>query len=1706
MAKKDKSSWQSSGSTQAYSGAQRDWDHTSKRASRSLVNWRQLTRYLPFVMLLLLVGLALYLITRVPEKVPMLSYVVKTYKAPVPPNSLAQEDQDLQGKILGDSPKFNWVRNEKDGVSSSKYLKDLEIELSRMEPGGPDGNARIIYLSAHGVVNRHGEPCLLHSGASPSNCENWLTIKDLLDQIIRVNEASGKRRPNTLLLLDSGRIRDDWGLGILDNSFASRLASLLGNQKYLDHNIFVINSTGDTEVSYLAPELMGSVFGHFVTRGLYGEADGFNGAGRDDKVSALELSVYLQSCVNSWVDSYRGDIQVPAMYPQITAANDFQLAYATDDGQLPQSEAYRQYTEVKRKLYLTRAEARQKDLQDFWNEFATLEQSSAFRFDPSTWARLQQQIKRANQLIFAGEGYADQFKSLSGQIRNLSLAPLRSSHAWESETELRRGFQLPSSASLAMQTLRHADKPHDDALQKAWVQYITNTDYSMAATVQGDVQQLLEKRPETAEILPFVAWDSLLEDGLKAAVSKEQLHQQILHLSTLHATWLPGSSQLRSLEMELAHLLENLDWDAEVRTDLLSTPLTSALDQRDRIEKLRALDDARVQYWIYSGLNRVDRQWRTGLDQLFVGSAENLDVAESTLAKSRFDLDAVEKLAEQVREAYRLRDRTWAKLPYLWNWVLGQPFDDHLCQDLRALFIEAQDVHDSLVEPMGRVTQEAIDELANRASRLRSRLDAVEAKFALWEEDLTTGRSGSDQIVNVERRLSIPLSVSTADASATSGFEKLSREVLEQIRKRIGADFVYTDKDKSSESHDSRIKLRKWLASLKPHPVMLMLSEKARRIEAGTDGDEVIGNENFGDSDWAVLGGQVRDQLTNIEGECDQLAKGVYAALDKPADNGFWVRRKLADKANSTRALMGLLRDEEQRPEATVDLRHIDRQSQLLWQAESRLGDAWGPAYFDRSFRSLTAAASRQLNKERITKLDLTQRKTARISQLDTNRSELSRGIKGWVPFDNSTSVDPATAGQGVPVDHEFTVVSQQAPFPPGIQSVFYQTTSATNGTSLKTISENNRAVRRRGVDARKRARLRQSISASPNELKNMRLISWFRGHVVTKSLESNAQTELLAKAAEPRLTVTGRKTSTPYRLVFVLDCSSSMDDGGDYLTPAKEALKRLGPALKHEEIDVALVAYGHRFGFNNNCVGTKSQMAKSRGLEWKHVLADVETLVPPASLTDELTMRKWTKSLNNLQPWGQTPLYYAISQAMRLAADGDDKGHTIVITDGNQTIAAPGSCAAKYAFPDELSKALAQRSGEQVLLRQRFDKRDISLTQIDIVGLVGKANMEEEILNKITQSGQQKGRFRSEKIGDLEAGLRDLLGLPRFQIYRTGRNAPERLRDESEEETLLSSFDYSKTAHFGEQPGVRGPYEVRISPKDGGGNLVLDGIWLEGGEEIEINSTSLSPEKYPVNAMFAVFKSQEARRDLGNNPTIDPRSDYNAFPLVVRKKGTGYEFRVALQMKDLQRFTTRPPVVWMEIYPVIDGEKVDTPYYRFDRTFESNWGVPVIAQSVAAWPEEADEVEYSIWFEQPREGLPPTESQLQQHEVQLDRILDGKSVRHAGVEFTGKLTRAPGQPIRIVVLEQHGPESAVRFPLNVQLAAGKQVLEKRGHAFDEQSGIKRVRHEYEFAEGSSAEELKKSRLQLLTQDQIKTPVTGYVPVKVGPIRLKIDR
>src|SRR5262249_53161528 len=160
--------------------------------------------------------------------------------------------------------------------------------------GFSEGHRPLLLATDHRPVNTPGDAS-----------RGGLAADDLLHLLSESPSAGAKR----LLILDAGQIGTDRNLGVFGNAFVHRLATLMKERR--PRGLLILCSCAPGQVNWTSEADRRTVFGHFVARGLSGEATGWDPSSRG--LSARGLAEYVRHHVSRWVGENRRAQQIPVL-------------------------------------------------------------------------------------------------------------------------------------------------------------------------------------------------------------------------------------------------------------------------------------------------------------------------------------------------------------------------------------------------------------------------------------------------------------------------------------------------------------------------------------------------------------------------------------------------------------------------------------------------------------------------------------------------------------------------------------------------------------------------------------------------------------------------------------------------------------------------------------------------------------------------------------------------------------------------------------------------------------------------------------------------------------------------------------------------------------------------------------------------------------------------------------------------------------------------------------------------------------------------------------------------------------------------------------------------------------------------------------------------------------------------------------------------
>lgn len=1401
-----------------------------------------------------------------------------------------------------------------------------------------------------------------------------------------------------LLVLDTARADVDWKIGTVEDTYVAGLGALIRKSEL--PNLVILNSSGRGQRSWTSPELRGSVFGHFLRLGLAGEADVVSG-NSDRRVTLRELTDYLDQEVNSWTRYHRGADQIPVLLP--TSAEDFQVAWA-----LRPSARRRVKIDLPPATTPTVTDA---ELAQLWSARERLQTQGLVSLDTAKWHRIEHDLLRLEQQLRGGAAYRDTARTLATALKS-RLAAFERQIGTASRWRVQPGESLWPVES-RLHSLAESSR--------------------IAVTDSGEVTRQY----------------GILR-GFAAAPSPDSLAEAMASLRPLPQ---PVATETQLLAL-LGAASADPWWDRpQVVGELVRQQLLAA--------ELAAPRDSRPGVWFAAAALAGDQSRRAAIDQLMIGGPPNVAAAESAIQRSGAQYDAAQAWSKLATEAYELLDLTHAELPYLAEW-LAQPrptiaeatrFDRVINETLLPLIDDVQELQTLLAVGDGvsaeRPTDSAV--LNTRLAELRGRRDQLrelmlEQARALAADKALDGRNARA----MDALLATPLLPATLRHDLWKARDKLCSDLA---RRYAQPEAVNTPTIDPSQYHE-RITSR-WTR----HPLAALWN-----LETVTDGDtraivDPVQLGNLARLHLWRLPERARSALAAAGDSPTAGAEPSLAASDMPSLR----RDRWSGWEEQLRAALPYMSDRDDSPLTLV--RRLDLQQLQLWQARRALDDFFGPAAFgDAPF--FVAAATDYLNNARklATPGAAAQQEIERLTELRDARLRaaqlaLSATAADLLVVDPSENLDvtiavrrDAAAAAGLPPGTPAVWVrDQQGRLPVGAAAEF---SAEPVKFSLPAV---DLAARGPALDA--------VVTLRGNERSTAFLLRPPAGVAVDVTTH---------RYGPPRVVVQGRRRQ-PAAVMFVLDASYSMRDpipgvesAGQAaeiprLDAAKDALRRMLTQLAMAgDARVGVRIFGHRVGWTTSePTQILPQPNYTRPYAPDLTPAEDVELVLPLGRFDESVAGELDEILAQVQPWGQSPLYLALRQALDdfTGEDPDAERRIVVITDG-----------ANYQF-----NALQPTTREDVLALAAG--RNIP---INIVGFGVPAS----------EAGQASSEFQT--IADQTGGT-----------YVTVENATSLIASLEE---LLGPTEYRIAGPDGELFGpARVGTQLSIAPKPttpttytvlaAGAEESLD---LSGGEAIELQLDRGGRDLLVVP--FELEDSVGAPIVAGGNALS---TELNLVAHRALRSDDGVRFTFSIQGAERQ-FVPRPAELWIELTPLApDGRRMASAYYLYDANYVPETSCPVVSWQALGWPADAREAQARIWLRNSSTSADLVITNLGDtvHQEGTTHRIPG--VDGVSAQLRVRMPRSSSERTRLSLVERHEPGSPGLGALKVELVPPPVRV---SHRWDRENGL--VVHLFELSADAST--IDDYRLQLTRFDhlaaeawQSREPVTVEIGASDNLLRLE---
>ena len=1089
---------------------------------------------------LLLIGAATILSLQPAERVPLLAISVTNYQSPIPPNSFAEEDLERLHDTLDDYRNVNVICETNPPDAKNDFLDLVRARLRDVSLGGPGDDTAIIYISAHGVVNENGQPCLLIGSSNPLNSTTWLSVTELISTIQQVDEVA---TANKLLVFDASRVGANWTLGQIYNGFTDALPNAIdvaGAQ-----NLAVINSASPGQTGSVSLSLGGSLFGFSFADAMRGAAEVRRG-----QFDVNQLHDFLRKSVGSHANAAGLEPQIPLL---VTPETNFPVAFAAGY-QRPTTTT----TDVSNHMLL---------IDNLWEEHRELKRTGniqSYLDHPLKWAKLEQNLLRLEELVLAGAAYEDEVESTRIEAESIIRA-LRDANV---------ASPFPGSSLAVANRLTPIATDDHEAVATRWQSWtqskeeepITTTPPSPAedSSVSTDTDDSGEEdqAPLDYHAAANFVWQKLVSDAKtdpNGSSDKEAIDTAI--------SFLEENCIQPSIEFSEIQFLRIVQTWSELGAYVAIQPLLNSLAS---VETLCVPQDIRTHYWLEVSSRSVQNNIRLSFDDLLVGSSKSLARAKKTLENDAIDQEgrSLSTLAADSRlisDSYQLRDRIFSELPYYAQWSLSMDG----FREANGLFRSVQSLVEETTKLAAILDQLSDPTTSDGVKRLQPQFDSTERNLRELE-GVIGGRiieletSGNDR----KARVGLPDALRLPDLSKRALLRNMR---VEQLSGQVGSRL---DEVAAPEDDNDYVD---WLANASSAALAVLTGK--------TEGEDSTNRSRIANVNrLAKLGGQIRSHLAKSD---------AIEALERQS------RERLSAAESPVRSCRAGLSAADQMCRRTVsyasahpwigrsscpsgDLRSIDYQAWILWQGRRRLVDFYGPSDAQSSGGLFAFDATR----EHIRAASMVgEETTAYQRQLMDKLDQTKTALREWKPIQTIDAVR-------LPDERRVTHEIRFQPFrtlPRGRVAVYV---ASQNQTIDLGEQASNRVIRRRAADMRNGQLLKHAL-IEPDTYSDFDAVALFRGHLVSVPFlgkENNGQVVRVVHRQIPQASIRVRgRDAGATQIVFVLDCSGSMNDPlpsrRKKMTVARSVLADIVRTLPINEakFQVTLLAYGRNSHWNYN-------------------------------------------------------------------------------------------------------------------------------------------------------------------------------------------------------------------------------------------------------------------------------------------------------------------------------------------------------------------------------------------------------------------------------------------------------------------------------------------------------------------------------------------
>jgi hypothetical protein len=1099
--------------------------------------------------------------------------------------------------------------------------------------------------------------------------------------------------------------------------------------------------------------------------------------------------------------------------------------------------------------------------------------------------------------------------------------------------------------------------------------------------------------------------------------------------------------------------------------------------------------DERAHYFARYALKAADGRRRLAEDVLFIGPQSTQDYAELALAANEL-YEWSSQVMRQATAAYAVRDAALAEAPYLGFWLCGPAIVDvedrkTLVNELLGFVRQSHDLDQQISNPEKLDNADELPEKSGLpfyplAGEVLKHHRSVKGAFKQkYEELLETGAQGPSEWTAVDCALMTPLIPANKRARLLAMRDEVSKNLYkEYFEKSAGAQATSADSD--SDQRNSAAGAASTSAYLQEmqawgsHPlVQILLPEES-------------GNTANHDIAWCDnIANLLRERLSGLS---SSKPGGDDAAKDRPDNDPIRDRQELSRAERALRAsaavgfsLGGLKSD------PIFELRQFDLRHLLVSLGERAMDDFWGEVsqagvedpffvlaakhYFDAARNLGTPPPAVRLHLDKL---------QVRLAELEKSKRQPLQ-IRAKPELVNELRGDVAVG---------LEIAAKSSNYPPGKAALYLRKQS---GQRLdfqfkEPASSAGTFVAYPPPSARQSFMM--AITAAPTDEPKVEAVSFFRGQ---EDLTSFILPTFKGLRIDYEPYVYDGQTITLFgdrpeqlSLVFILDCSSSMDEQTQVeALKAKTAMRielakrnfasMLSDIVKRnnegEGTRVGVRFYGHRLGW----IKDGDELAKQT--DYKGTIPDNLTpsedveLVQPLGRFNGGVANKVNELLNSLKPWGETPLYLALTQALDdFNSDGPGTRKSIVaITDGQD-----------YQSLHNLGGPRPPQTTFKKL-RDKWERSKFK-PPIHILGFGIAANQAAAARAEFMQVAEVTGGSYTEikSGGDLLTQLREHLNVAGYTVKDTDGRPVNSSNPNSSAEVKLGTPVQIPSRDF--------PADFQVGFRNVPPKLVR----IEGGEALEL----WVEKSGSLHNIVAHDYDRRTPLQLANlrNGAGGPETDYILRVHLPVRSESAVEFPISLQQDTREfHFTPRPAETWLEVTPLSaasSGQPEElAPYVFYDTNYVPNESVPVVVWRANEWKDWTN-ARISFWckFRATDPAFAIRLRDANYRDFQSVPDLNGVQLR---VE-----TRESGGVYQVYVVENHSAQSAGVDSLRIQFQTDPQYKPSRvQHQFDRNTRI--ATHSFEFPSSE--------RARIESFDGSRVLITRASDIKEGALQISGD-